>query len=139
MKKHVMTFIGALSLLLAAGSAFAQTINLKAGIPFEFVVNETTLQAGEYQLVSSGIDGSVLLIRDADGHGRGFILTNSAESGRPCDQTKLVFLRYGDQYFLSEIWREGDTSGHQVPKSRRQTEMAQDFISQQVLLMAQLK
>jgi len=56
-------------------------------------------------------------------------------------QTKLVFTRYGDQYFLSEIWMAGTTVGQKLPKSRRERELeiAQNETAQQVVILAELR
>ena len=46
------------------------------------------------------------------------VLPNSCESSQPQEKTKLVFHRYGDQYFLAQIWRRRDNRGselHQEP------------------------
>ena len=34
--------------------------------------------------------------------------------------TRLVFHRYGELYFLSEVWTLGDSSGRQLLKSRQE-------------------
>jgi hypothetical protein len=36
---------------------------------------------------------------------------------------KLVFHRYGDQYFLYQVWPAGATTGRQLPKSRGEREV----------------
>ena len=40
-------------------------------------------------------------------------------------QSKLVFNRYGDHYFLSQVWTAGNSRGRQLLKSGREREMAQ--------------
>jgi hypothetical protein len=39
-----------------------------------------------------------------------FVMTSLDEDNRPSKTTKVVFRRYGDQYFLHEVWVEGETS-----------------------------
>ena len=41
------------------------------------------------------------------------------------DVGKLVFNRYGDQYFLSKIWAPSSDTGRELPKSRLEREVAQ--------------
>ena len=53
--------------------------------------------------------------------------SNAAQSLKPADKTKLVFNRYGNHYFLSEIWVNGATRGRQLPKTSREKELAKDF------------
>lgn len=104
MKKHALTLIGVLSLLLAAGSAFAQTIDVKGDIPFSFIVNKATLPSGQYELKSLTEDGKMLGLRGPDGKPVDIVNSNRTESMTPSQKTKLVFKRYGDRYFLSQIW-----------------------------------
>jgi len=54
MKRQMLTLVGVLGMLLAAGSASAQTIKVKADVPFNFIINKATLPAGEYTLMSVG-------------------------------------------------------------------------------------
>lgn len=140
MKKHVLTLIGVLSLLMAAGSAYAQTIHVKGDIPFSFIVNKETLPAGQYDFKSLGLsDGKVILVRDADGNAVTTINNMRTESMTTCKETKLVFRRYGSRYFLHQIWVAGERSGQQLPKSPRETEVAMDYSPATVVILAQLK
>ena len=36
---------------------------------------------------------------------------------------QLVFRRYGDQFFLSQIWEAGDRDGHELRTSRGEAEL----------------
>lgn len=140
MKKQALTLIGVLGLLLAAGSAFAQTINLRANVPFKFIVNKETMPAGQYSIKSLGDSaGRTLFISSSDQSEKTTVIANGVEDRAASKQTKLVFLRYGDRYFLSQIWVEGNSSGHQLPKSPREAEVAMDYSPQPVVVMASLK
>ena len=55
------------------------------------------------------------------------------------EQSKLVFHRYGDRYFLAQIWMAGSNSGQELPKSPRETEAARDYTVQEVVLVAALR
>jgi hypothetical protein len=41
-------------------------------------------------------------------------------------KTKLVFNRYGDQYFLSQIWEEGNLMATQLTKTSAERKAAKD-------------
>ena len=43
---------------------------------------------------------------------------HSAVVPSPSSQGKVIFHRYGNKYFLSQIWPAGDTIGLECPKSR---------------------
>lgn len=64
------------------------------------------------------------------------VMANSCASAKPSDTSKLVFHRYGDRSFLSQIWTAGYSSGAELPQSRREAEVAMDFPLQQVVLIA---
>lgn len=64
MKKHLL-FVFA-SLFLVAGSVHAQSVTLRANIPFEFVVGDTIMQAGTYTIQPGSEDGSVVRLQNYD-------------------------------------------------------------------------
>jgi hypothetical protein len=134
MKKQLFALLG-LGLLFATASAYAQTVALKANVPFNFIVSGNTLPAGEYTIQSLSPNTRALVIRGAD-NSANIVTANSCESLRPSEKTKLVFHRYGDRYFLSQIWTAGNSSGSELPPSRREAEVAMDFPLQQVVLIA---
>ena len=138
MKKQVFALLG-LSLMLATVSAYGQTVLVKANIPFNFSVTGATLPAGAYTIQSLTSDGRVLSVRDSDMKALEMILATRCESLNHAKQTKLVFHRYGDRYFLTQIWVAGRNSGHQIPKSLRETEVAKDYTMQEVVLVAALR
>jgi hypothetical protein len=133
MKKQLFTLL-ALGLLFATASAYAQTA-LKANVPFNFIVAGNTLPAGEYTIQSLDTNAGVLIIRGSD-KSQKMVMANSCASAKPSDTTKLVFHRYGDRYFLSQIWTAGNASGAELPPSRRESEVAMDFPRQNVVLVA---
>src|SRR5438874_1239864 len=136
MKRQVLTFVTVLATLLVSGSAFAQTIKVKANIPFNFVVSGKTMPAGFYMIQSMGSqDGKTLLVSNDDKAEKALINAISAELLQPSDHTKLVFHQHAGRYFLSQIWVAGENRGHQLPKSRREAEVALDYPVQNVTLM----
>lgn len=140
MKKQLFALVG-LGLLLATASAYAQNINLKANVPFNFVATAGTLPSGEYMLHSVDRSGNAIAISGTGQKTSIFLATPclSRKAVQSAVQGKLVFTRYGDQYFLSEIWMEGSTVGHKLPKTRRQVEIAKNQTPQQVVILADLR
>lgn len=53
--------------------------------------------------------------------------SNAVEKLEPANKTKLVFNRYGNQYFLSQIWVKGATLGRQLPKTSREKEVGREL------------
>jgi hypothetical protein len=132
-KKVVVVAIGLL-LLTMAGSA--QTIHLKATVPFSFSAGKTTFPAGQYELKSLGIEGNILAISGLDSKAGALVIVNSNHAVEPANRTKLIFHRYGRQYFLSEVWVEGNTSGQLLPPPSREREIAKELSKEDVILMA---
>jgi hypothetical protein len=144
MKRQAVSLVILLSLLLVAGSAIAQTVHVRADIPFNFAVGNKTYPAGAYSIGTLGDrDDKVLLLRSEDGTASMAMISNAAENRTPADKTKLVFSRYGNQYFLSQVWVNGATRGHQLPKSSREKEvdkaMARNSTQERVEVVASLR
>jgi hypothetical protein len=133
MKKQLYIVVTMIALLAAAGlsSAQAQTqpgVQLKANIPFAFSVGNKTMPAGEYTFscTNPSSDLKVLQLRSIDGHESALMRTSSV-TGKRYDDAKLVFDRYGDRYFLAQVWLASDSNGMQAPKSRTQREIAREW------------
>jgi hypothetical protein len=123
MHKSRISVVVVIGVMLAVGSAFAQQRQTRADIPFDFVINSKTLPAGQYT-VTQVKDTLVLSVESKDGRLHMFVLTRAAESGTIPVQSKLVFHRYGDEYFLSQIWAEGEAMGNSLPVGDREREAA---------------
>ncbi|MGH9850826.1 MAG: hypothetical protein ACREBD_13395 [Blastocatellia bacterium] len=128
MKKQALKIFSRLSLAvaLAAVAVYANPASgLKANIPFDFSVGDKTLPAGVYTVVPQ-TTSSVLRIRCEDGRTGVLVQTHGLQARREQDQTKLVFHRYGDQYFLSQVWTAGDSNVREIQKSRTERELVKN-------------
>jgi hypothetical protein len=112
----------------AVVSANAQTIRVSAQIPFDFVVGEKTMSAGEYTVSSATQDGSGLLIRNAKGKDNAIRLTRETAPSKKTD-SRLVFHRYGQTYFLAEVWQGGDNNGRALSPSKAERELRRERAS----------
>src|ERR1700758_2204322 len=144
MKRQAFSLVSLLTLLLVAGSAFAQTVHVRGNIPFNFAVGNKTLPAGTYDVGTIDHRNSKILLLEArDGNASMMVGSNAAENLKPADKTKLVFNQYGNRYFLSEIWVNGATIGRQLPKTSREKELArdvaQDLTQRRVEIVASLE
>ncbi len=138
MKNQLFALIG-LGLLLATASAYAQTGLVKANVPFNFIVNKTDMPAGEYRIQPLGVTGVAMSIQSADSSVVNTVLPHSCESAATPEVSKLVFHRYGSQYFLAQIWTAGNDQGRELPKSGREREVAMDYPLQNVVVVASLR
>jgi hypothetical protein len=112
------------ALLLSASASIAQTRqgDVVADIPFPFVVAHQTLPAGHY--IVSPANADALGIHDSHHHGT-FVPTLSTQRSVKDNSCKLVFHRYGDTYFLSEVWVGGNSNGRALFRSRAERELAE--------------
>ena len=104
-----------------AVSAQAQTAGAQkelANIPFAFNVGKTTLPAGKYTVtvVNPSSDRKALQIRSSDGRSSAITQTVGV-IGKASDKAKLVFHRYGDQYFFAQAQMAGETVSLAAVKS----------------------
>src|SRR5205823_3862937 len=88
-----------------------------------FVAGETSLPAGEYRVSEAGAPG-VVSVRLLDGKAGAFVMSRRTESGDVRPKSSLVFNRYGNRYFLSEIRVGGERSGMLFPPTSAEVEAA---------------
>lgn len=118
----------ALALAAAVVSANAQSPSkVSAVIPFDFTVGNQTMTSGEYSVSSISRDGEGLLIRSA-GSGKSVIrLSNSIEPEKNKTHARMVFHRYGQRYFLAEVWGGGNSTGRALTESREERAIRREF------------
>jgi len=145
MKKQTFRIFTMLSLftMLAVASAHAQAAGvIRVNIPFDFIVKDTTLPAGEYTVESTSIEphdklGPLLVIRSADGRGHAtMVFANPVEASTGQAEAKLVFNRYGNRYFLSQIWTPANNVGCELIKSSLERELAKSAAKPQTAVIA---
>lgn len=109
---------------MAASQAVRAQQPLLVNIPFEFTAGTMVLPAGEYRVQKAADYSSTLLIQRTDRSAA--ILTQSfaTASSAPQTQSKLIFHRYGNRYFLSQVWIAGSERGRELPKSDKEKEQA---------------
>ena len=123
MKKFFsLVVIGSVLIVLVAATAQAQLPGtaIRATIPFDFKVQGRTLPAGNYEIRRISDDESIgLLIRNVDDkHDKAMFETEPLYMRRTARKDELVFNRYGDVYFLSEVETAGVQTAREVYRSR---------------------
>src|SRR5262245_21577328 len=111
MISRTIAMMGLFFVLAVVGVQAQTPTRADADIPFDFSAGKASLQAGGYAV---RIRGNALLIRTADG--KRTVLVNAPLAIGSRDRkggARLVFNRYGDRYFLSQVWWSSD-SGRQV-------------------------
>jgi hypothetical protein len=102
--KHITVFaiaVGLLASFAATGTVSAQDHAATATVPFNFNVGDRWVPAGTYIMTSNMSNPKVIFIRSKDG--KVALLSVTQSEFRRSDAGRLVFTKYGDQYFLHEI------------------------------------
>jgi hypothetical protein len=80
-----------------------------------------------------------ILSENRDSHAQLFALTSSVDKGKTPDHSSLIFHKYGDRYFLAQIWTNGVRTGLQLPASKLERELTKTASNfQSVAVVAQL-
>ena len=110
-------------ILLAGAYAFAGQL-IKAVIPFPFHVGDSLLPSGPYTANMNIGSGGALELRSANGKSHVMALSSGVMSSAGETPAKFVFHRYGNEYFLFQIWTGSGEIGHQLAQSRHEKELA---------------
>jgi hypothetical protein len=111
-----------LLVMVSGGCAQSGSQIVKVKIPFNFNIGAQRFLAGQYDL--KPLLQHTVMLRNQQGRGLTNMTTISVRSMEPPNSTALIFRRYGEHYFLSQIWVAGDTVGREIPKSRSEIEIA---------------
>ena len=115
----LIAFALSIGSLVATQSASAQTSSVaEVNIPFAFHTPTQTLPAGTYRVDRNGM---VLSLKSNDSKG-GFVLTHDVIKNKAPNHSYVVFERYGDTYYLEQIWTAGQNNGIECPKGRAEKE-----------------
>lgn len=128
--KHVSRYLsgavlGLFIFLCAIPGRADDTKRVKVSIPFDFVVGNRQLKAGNYVVQSTGtIGANALLFRSQDGATDQIVFAVPIETSKTGDHERLVFHAYGSEHFVSEIWFLGDEQGYELIPGTREKESA---------------
>ncbi|MGQ9634180.1 MAG: hypothetical protein ACUVXB_08015 [Bryobacteraceae bacterium] len=107
MRKLMFALCVALLLAVTAAPLSAQTLLLRANVPFEFYLNGKVMPAGEYQIDTKLGHGIVRVWKlDSDRAVLALAQKDSFPYRASREEAVVVFHRYGDRYFLSHV-RDG--------------------------------
>jgi hypothetical protein len=121
MKTFAKSLLMVMVVALCVVAAQAQSsVLLKGTVPINFMIGDRSLPAGEYTVraVSHEVEAWY------DQNGRGLFMVSTLPMGKEADLStyKLVFYRYGDTYFLREVWSGGIS--HEVNAGPREQRIA---------------
>lgn len=123
MSRHSLLLVIMLGILLpfAVVDVVAQTNQeLVADIPFEFSVCNEQLPAGTYKVRRfSSANTHVMLVRSDESRSVIVACGHEIRVQKQVATGKLIFNRYGDKYFLSELWL-GEITGTELFRSEQE-------------------
>jgi hypothetical protein len=129
MRKSMCVGAMALSLLvssLAALPAAAKSVDgMRAQVPFDFHVGDRLVRAGAYTVRSVSDDEQTLRI-SGDRDGAATTTNSGRERGDGEGRARLVFHKYGDQYFLTAVWGS-DSTGRTLSESKRERNLRKEL------------
>ncbi|HEV8370721.1 MAG TPA: hypothetical protein VGQ39_22415 [Pyrinomonadaceae bacterium] len=144
MKKYVWLPLILLAVFgLSATRTKAQSAcGVRADVPFDFIVGDKTLSAGKISVRgASASDVGPLSISNFDKGESAFRMALLLTGSDTTERGKLVFHKYGNQYFLAQVWIPG-YKALELIKSRgeraieRETRLSKNSKPELVALMA---
>jgi hypothetical protein len=134
MKKQISSAVvtGCLLAMIIAAPVHAQMpgTTMHVAIPFDFIVTGKTLPAGNYEIKRISDSPEALLIRNVyDKHDHVMFETESVEAKTIPNDSEVIFHRYGDSYFLSEVFVAGVETGQESFPSRAERQLRRELAS----------
>jgi len=126
------------ALTIFAGKASAQIVgDLDADIPFQFHVGNRELPAGTYRIHVLGDDSlRVMEITSADGSTSALFQVQQLDAKSAPARSELIFNKYGDDYFLTKLFDEGDAGGTELIESRCEKQISKGAVVAEQLVSA---
>lgn len=138
MKKQILSIVATLTLLIPMSiigfAGLSGTV--RADIPFDFIVGNKEFKAGKYsvgRLSASNNNGTLIIRSEDDDAVATYNVINATDNGD--SQARMIFRRYGNQYFLAKVFDGQSGQGAEFLKSKAEREAAKkgDIITQNVV------
>jgi hypothetical protein len=126
-----VSLLCAILLVTVVASAQGQTLGsrVSAHIPFDFSIGDKKLPSGKYSVGRAryNSDDVVISVEDESGRSKAIRTSIPVLTRDITSKAKLVFHRYGDQYFLYQVWPAGASTGRQFLRSRTEREVRENL------------
>jgi hypothetical protein len=136
MKRNFLGILTTMALALLISVPLSAQSIARVTVPFDFTVGQTQMSAGPYEINPLAHDA--IVIRDTKAAKSALSMVRSERSRNSNSGTKLVFNRYGDKYFLSQVSRGFGGSVMQLPTSKLEKELriASSNVTRKVVVAA---
>ena len=101
---------------------------VRANVKFDFQIGDRIYPAGEYRIESISTD-NILQIRSVGDANRTQFMSVSHSNASEGQTPKLVFQKYGERYFLTQIFFDSGEWAYSIRPSRRQRENEKNLAS----------
>ena len=113
----------AVCLMTTVTHAQSDSLKLRFHVPFPFTVENTTFAAGEYEVTEPA--RLILEVRNLQGQAAAFEHVQPARSRKEADgQLRLIFHRYGGEYFLAIVSDGSWQSTYDLRPSKEEKRLA---------------
>jgi hypothetical protein len=138
MKLFTAGVLLAITGLASAGRALAWNQAMQANVPFAFTAGNKHLPAGTY-LVSP--ESPELMRLQSGDRSIGIYISTTPNFGDGSSTSKLIFHKYGDQYFLNKVVSSTSSFNVEVPfsNSEKQAKYQQDQLRDQNQILISAK
>jgi hypothetical protein len=130
------TLLVAAAALVLGSAAYAQEVNLRAKVPFDFVLADKVYPAGEYALQTVMANNSSLYLKHEAKAKPALLLTDLHTAATPAKRSELIFHHMGGSYFLYQVWVAGSEVGREFPKSKTEVRMAMNGTKSETVSVA---
>jgi hypothetical protein len=115
MKRNIVVFLAVVSLLLLVTPAVSQVLETKwtANIPFDFIVGDSQMPAGEY-MIKSNAQTMRLTVINKETQQKASLFTRHVQKLNPDEKTVLIFQREDGRHVLHQIWGGSEERGHDI-------------------------
>lgn len=126
------TLLSAVLIVTSVASVHGQSLSNRArfNIPFDFAFGETKLPAGKYSIgrAIQSSDDLIQSVADQKGRSKAAVLSHAVLTSQADPNASLVFHRYGDQYFLVQVWPAGGNTGREFRESKLERQVQQHLV-----------
>jgi hypothetical protein len=121
MTTKTLWMVIAIAALMSVSAIAEDAIAIKANVPFDFMVGNQRVPAGEYTFAQNG-SSSMIQISSWDTRTALRVLRHPAGINTTGSPYALVFNKYGNRCFLKQVWTGNGVMGVQLPTSRTEKE-----------------
>jgi len=123
--KRLFGFLSILAVTFVLTAALpAQTLKLRASVPFEFMLAGRSMPAGDYSVDAGSNPMGVVRVSTGNEGVYFLAIRDTASQKEPTGQSLLLFHRYGDRYFLSRLVDGSLNTGVEIPTSGIEKELS---------------